>query len=42
MAGLVPAILIRNGAALFVSEITGTGPVLTWRVRGPVMSGRER
>jgi hypothetical protein len=29
MAGPVPAIPIRNGAALFCIEITGTSPVMT-------------
>jgi hypothetical protein len=32
MAGLVPAIPMQRGAALFLIEITGTGPVMTWQV----------
>jgi hypothetical protein len=33
MAGPVPAIPIRCGAALLIIEITGTSPVMTERVQ---------
>jgi len=32
MAGLVPAIPLVLSAALLFMEITGTSPVMTWRV----------
>jgi hypothetical protein len=42
MAGLVPAIPMLRGAALQAIGITGTRPVMTWRVRGLMMTGREQ
>jgi hypothetical protein len=42
MAGLDPAIPMLLSAAFQTIGITGTRPVMTWRVRGPVMTGRKR
>jgi hypothetical protein len=41
MAGLVPAIPIRKGETLHANEITGTRPVMTWKVSSPASGARE-